>query len=96
MCPKIAPEMENCWVHDQLICMLISYMRACIHILSRTHECDLYDAFMLIINFLQNWVTVPYTTASSKHSIITTSMKIVLNLDIISEDIWFLPISMLL
>ena len=51
---------------------------------------------MLIINFLQNWVTVPYTIASSKHRIITILMEIVLNLDIISEGVWFLLISMLL
>ena len=63
---------------------------------THTHKCDLYDTFMLIINFLQNWVTVPYTTASSKHRIITILMEIVLNLDIISEGVWFLLISMLL
>ena len=70
----------------------------CVHVYTHTHthECDLYDTFMLIINFLQNWVTVPYTTASSKHSIITILMEIVLNLDIISEGVWFLPVSMLL
>lgn len=53
--------------------MLISYMPADTHMSVISMK-----LFMLIINFLQNWVTVPCTTASSKHSIITILMEIVL------------------